>query len=149
MTEKRGITPESTPEEIKEILKDVKDIQEVRELTRDATVQQRLEVILPYLYEKSQEAQDRLKGTTGSFQFCLEGEEGGHWAICLTDGDLEVKTGKIVNPSVTITVNVSDWLSIARGEMDPQAAFMGGKLRIAGDMALAMKLGALLRPPQA
>jgi putative sterol carrier protein len=34
---------------------------------------------------------------------------------------------------------------MAKGELDGTAAFMQGKLRVAGDMGLAMKIGPLLQ----
>ena len=40
----------------------------------------------------------------------------------------------------TITVAKDDLEAMARGELDPTMAFMTGKLKIDGDMSLAMKL---------
>ncbi len=40
----------------------------------------------------------------------------------------------------TITVAKDDLEAMSRGELDPTMAFMTGKLKIDGDMSLAMKL---------
>jgi putative sterol carrier protein len=37
-----------------------------------------------------------------------------------------------------------DFLNIVNGKLNPQMAFMSGKLRIQGDMGLAMKLQQIL-----
>ena len=37
-----------------------------------------------------------------------------------------------------------DWVSIATGKMNPTSAFMQGKIKVKGDMSLAMKLQTLL-----
>ena len=44
----------------------------------------------------------------------------------------------------TIKVTMDDFKAIASGEQNPQMAFMMGKLKVEGDMSLAMQLGTLL-----
>ena len=44
----------------------------------------------------------------------------------------------------TINVALADFQAIADGSLNPQMAFMTGKLRVEGDMALAMQLGQIL-----
>ena len=44
----------------------------------------------------------------------------------------------------TISVKLEDFEKMAKGELDATSAFMQGKLRVAGDMGLAMKLGPIL-----
>lgn len=44
----------------------------------------------------------------------------------------------------TIKVTMSDFQSIADGSLNPQMAFMTGKLKVEGDMSLAMQLGTIL-----
>ena len=52
-------------------------------------------------------------------------------------------TGK--NADTTISVSLADFEKMAKGELDATSAFMQGKLRVAGDMGLAMKLGPVLQ----
>lgn len=44
----------------------------------------------------------------------------------------------------TVGVSMEDLQAIIAGDLDPTAAFMQGKLKVDGDMAVAMKLGSLL-----
>jgi len=52
----------------------------------------------------------------------------------------EVAEGEAENPNITITVTSSDWMDIVSGKLNGQMAFLTGKLKIQGDMSLAMKL---------
>jgi putative sterol carrier protein len=55
----------------------------------------------------------------------------------VTDGE-----GKTAD--TTISVKLEDFEKMVKGELDGTSAFMQGKLRVAGDMGLAMKLGPVL-----
>jgi putative sterol carrier protein len=52
-------------------------------------------------------------------------------------------TGK--NADCTISVTLETFEKMVKGELDGTSAFMQGKLRVAGDMGLAMKLGPVLQ----
>lgn len=43
----------------------------------------------------------------------------------------------------TISVDKADFLALASGSLDPMMAFMSGKLKVAGDMSVAMGLQSL------
>jgi putative sterol carrier protein len=45
---------------------------------------------------------------------------------------------------LTITQAVEDWREINAGRLNPRMAFMSGKIKISGDMSLAMKLGSIM-----
>ncbi len=80
------------------------------------------------------------KGMRAVYQFELTGESGGKHHFIIDDGKLERKSGAHEKPNITITMSGSDFVDMTTGKLNPQMAFMGGKLKIAGDMGLAMKL---------
>lgn len=45
----------------------------------------------------------------------------------------------------TLTVTTTDFAKLASGAIKPQMAVMTGKLQVAGDVSLALRLGSLLR----
>ena len=64
------------------------------------------------------------------------------------DGIVRIDGGTVDNQDLpadcTIQVSKSDFEAMGRGELDPTMAFMSGKLKIQGDMSVAMKLQPLL-----
>ena len=82
-----------------------------------------------------------------SYLFDIGGDTGGRWLVDLTksDGWVTKGAGKDTTAQCTITVtNAEDWISIASGKMNPTMAFMQGKIKVKGDMSLALKLQSLL-----
>jgi putative sterol carrier protein len=64
------------------------------------------------------------------------------------DGIVRIDGGTVDNQDqpadCTIQVSKTDFEAMGRGELDPTMAFMSGKLKIQGDMSVAMKLQPLL-----
>ena len=60
---------------------------------------------------------------------------------------IEVHTGAHDSPNITMTMKESDYLDMVNGKLNGQMAFMSGKLKIAGDMGLALKLQNLFKQP--
>jgi len=44
----------------------------------------------------------------------------------------------------TITMSLDDFKEMAAGELDPTTAFMMGKIKVSGDMTVAMKLSSVI-----
>ena len=51
------------------------------------------------------------------------------------------------SPNMTMTLAASDYVDLIMGKLNGQMAFMSGKLKIAGDMGLAMKMQTLFKRP--
>ena len=73
----------------------------------------------------------------GSAKFAIEGEG----AIVIDSDGVRASDDEA---DVTMTADVETFQAILEGELNPTAAFMGGKLTIDGDMGAAMKLGSIL-----
>lgn len=77
---------------------------------------------------------------SATFQFNLTGEGGGDWAVVIDHGTCTVVEGKADKPNVTVGMAAEDYVKMASGEISPVFAFMQGKIRLQGDMSLAMKI---------
>lgn len=84
--------------------------------------------------------QSAAQGMDAVIQYDLTGEGGGEYHSIIKDGECEVHEGKHESPSMTLTMAAPDFVDMTQGKLDGMSAFMSGKLKIAGDMGLAMKL---------
>lgn len=84
-------------------------------------------------------------GMNAVYQYDITGDDGGQWYTAIADGELTVGTGTHDNPNITLTISAPDYLDMIDGKLNGQMAFMTGKLKIKGDMALGMKLGSLFK----
>ena len=83
---------------------------------------------------------EKVAGMTALFQFNIEGDGGGQWSVQLADGKATDRKGESDSPSITRTATAENWLKIRDGKMGGQTAFLTGKLKIKGDMSLALKM---------
>ena len=78
-------------------------------------------------------------------RFNLTGDDAGQYHAIIKDGKLEVKEGTHPSPKMTMTMAGKDYVDLTLGKLNGQMAFMQGKLKIAGDMGLAMKMQTLFK----
>jgi putative sterol carrier protein len=86
----------------------------------------------------------KVAGINAVILFDLSGEEGGKWTLKLADGKIELKEGETTPPAMTLSMSAQDFVAMTNGDLNPMAAFMQGKIRITGDMSLAMRLQSIL-----
>ena len=86
----------------------------------------------------------KIKGMNAIYQFDLSGDNGGVFHVKVADDTAELIEGASDNANITITMAADDFESLLDGKLNATSAFMAGKLKIKGDMSLAMKLQSLL-----
>jgi putative sterol carrier protein len=87
----------------------------------------------------------KMAGIKAVFQFDISGADPGVYSVAIADGKAVVDKGSSASPDVTITMASNDFTDMVEGRLDGVAAFMGGKLKVKGDMMLAMQLQSLLK----
>jgi hypothetical protein len=84
---------------------------------------------------------ERLKILKGLLQFTFTNiPDGSEQSFYIQLGDGE----RPATPQTVLSMKAEDAQKMARGEINPQMAFMGGTIKITGDMALAIQFGAAM-----
>lgn len=84
---------------------------------------------------------EKAQGVNAVLHFKFTGAEAGEWNAKIADGKCDVKQGAPSAPAtMTLTADSSDYVKIFTGELDGMQAFMQGKLKLGGDLNLAMKM---------
>jgi len=87
-----------------------------------------------------------VKKTQVIYRFDVSGPSASKsWVVDLKNGDGSIKTGK-GKADCIIIIKDDDFVKLVAGKLNPQAAFMEGKLKLKGNMMLAQKLGNLFQP---
>jgi len=80
------------------------------------------------------------EGVNAVIQYKLTGEEAGDYIITIKEGQCSVAEGITDNPTMTLTADGRDFGDVLLGKANGMQYFMMGKLKLAGDLNLAMKL---------
>ena len=102
------------------------------------------EVFEQHMPEKLQNKPDVVQKINAVYQFNISGPSGGQWSVDCTKPGGAITSGAAASAKCTVSCTDADFLNIVNGRLNPQMAFMSGKLKIQGDMGLAMKLQQIL-----
>ncbi len=92
------------------------------------------EKMAPALVANSSKVQE----VNAVYHFSLSGDNGGDWTVDLKTP--EVRVGADSGADCTVHMETTDFMDMVEGRLPGPQAFMTGKLRLEGDIALAMKL---------
>jgi putative sterol carrier protein len=88
---------------------------------------------------------DKAEGVNAIIQFDLTGDNGGQFYLEIKDGAVEAHDGTSEDAKMTLTASLEDYYAVTMGQMNPMNAFMQGKLKVKGDMGLAMKMQTMFK----
>lgn len=100
---------------------------------------------------KLSEGQPERPGASARMQYVVTGGPEGdikyYWL--LENGKiLESKLGELPDAEVTLTQSYEDAMRIQKGELDANAAFMQGRVKVTGNMAKLMSLLPITNSPE-
>ena len=90
---------------------------------------------------------DKAEGLDATFQFDISGDQGGLWYAQIKDAACQVFSGRDTSPNITISIGDQNFVKLMNGRLDGTMAFMTGKLKVKGDMGLAMRLSRIFKLP--
>jgi len=83
---------------------------------------------------------EKAAGLEAIVQYHLTGDDGGDFIINIKDDKCSVSEGVAEDPVMTMTADGIYFRDVLLGKEDGMKGFMDGKLQLAGDLNLAMKL---------
>ncbi len=103
-------------------------------MTGDLTIEKLME-LMPKAFQP-----EKAGDLNADILFNLQGERGGDWILHVRDGAASVEQGTTENARLTLTADADDFLKLITGELNAMSAFAQGKVKLKGDLSLAMKL---------
>ncbi|HTX89761.1 MAG TPA: SCP2 sterol-binding domain-containing protein [Anaerolineales bacterium] len=88
---------------------------------------------------------EKATGVDATIQLKLVGAQAAEWYVVIRDNKCNFSEGTAPSAKLTVTADSGDFIKIFTGQMDGMQAFMQGKIKLAGDMNLAMKLMSLFK----
>jgi putative sterol carrier protein len=88
---------------------------------------------------------EKAVGVDATIQLNLTGTQAAEWNVVIKDNKCTITKGSAPTARLTVTADSADFINIFTGQLDGMQAFMQGKLKLTGDMSLAMKLLGLFK----
>lgn len=132
---------------------DLKSVVEVDSLALNNTSAMALQsdAIFEFIISKVNEDPAKAKAVNGIFLYIItkDGKQAKQWTMDLKAGKVYEGAPTGVKPNTTLTISDEDFVQLATGKLNPQSAFMKGKLKVTGNVMMAQKLGPLLKAADA
>ncbi|WCB93132.1 Alkanesulfonate monooxygenase [Baekduia alba] len=92
---------------------------------------------------------ERAAGFTGDIQYNLRAVDGSvrAWTVAIDRERARARPGAADDAELTITLAVADFIRIAGRDLDPVKAVLTGRMELAGDFGVALKLGEMFGQP--
>ena len=100
---------------------------------------------------KMGDSQPERPGASARMQYVITGGPEGdikYYWILENGKILESKLGELSDADFTMTLTYDDSVKVQKGELDPNAAFMQGRMKVTGNMGKLMTLMPLTNSPE-
>jgi len=104
-------------------------------LTEAKTPKEFFEKVLPNKFKPN-----KAMGIDVTVHINIVGPKGGDWTVTIKDQKVGVKEGIPPSPTLAIKMTETDYMDVVNGKMSGEKAFMTGKLKFKGNIALALRL---------
>lgn len=100
--------------------------------------------IFDEINEALKEDSNRVKGVKAVYEFHFLDDESAVYQLVLDGENSYAAEGSDKTPECTLTMAADDFRDMANGQLNGTKAFMSGRLKIKGNMGLALKLQDIL-----
>ena len=107
-------------------------------MSSQQSVEKLLKILQSYFAHPSHPGAPLVKKINAVYQIVLT-DSNSKYVIDLKNGTGSVNEGDEPKADCTFTMKAEDFASLAAGKLNPQTAFMSGKLKIKGSVGVAMK----------
>ena len=104
-------------------------------MTEAKTPKEFFEKVLPSRFNP-----DKAGGINVTVHVNIVGPNGGDWVVTIRDQQLKAEEGTHPSPTLELKMTERDYLDLVNGKISGEKAFLTGKLRFKGNIALALKL---------
>jgi hypothetical protein len=77
--------------------------------------------------------------------FRIHGPGGGAWQVAVVDGHPDVGPAREGPPDCEVRCEAAVFMAIVGGALEPRRAYLDGRVEVAGDVGLALRLQGMLR----
>jgi len=99
---------------------------------------------VPEAVARDDERRRKLGDSCATIHFELKGEGGGDYAVELVAGEVRGAEGRPERPDLRVRLDVATWRELNRGILSAPEALLRRRIRLHGDLLLAIKLHFLL-----
>jgi putative sterol carrier protein len=84
---------------------------------------------------------DKAQGVAAVMQYDITTDAGvKSWTVTIADGSCRTSEGAAADPRLTLKLDLVDFVRLIFGQAEGPQLFMGGKLKLQGDMMFAMQM---------
>lgn len=136
-----------TPEQFAEMVKDASD-EDIKAAFSSVGTDQVLDRVFEGMQDRFQP--EKAQGVDADIQWVVtdEGQEHAYFTK-IHDGSCEAAKGTVDDPKVTLTTDVVSFTKLITNQVQGPQLFMGGKLKVAGDVMFSARIQTFFEQPKA
>jgi putative sterol carrier protein len=136
-----------TPEQFAELVSGASD-EQIEEVVHAVGTKETLDRVFQGFEERF--IPEKAEGVTADVLFLIkDGDQEHPYTVSIADGKCETKGESAADPKTTLTTDVVSFVKLITGKEEGVALFMGGKLRISGDLMFAQRIMTFFDRPKA
>lgn len=99
---------------------------------------------IPAMVQEDEDRRRRLGDTQASIVFAFAESEHGAYTIHIRGGEVRGEASPIENPDLVVRVDLETWRRLNRGDISAPEAALRRRVKLEGDLLLALKLHLIL-----